>query len=230
MTLTRSNSEPLDRIDKDGIFLLVKHNLEKKRLRPEVRREQLVRSALSAFAEHGVSRATHSHVAKLSGISVPAVHSYFRTREDLQSAVLDVVEAYLIEIVTDSLCAAVPVAQALDTLATLFANEAHEKSDIIKVWLDWSTGVRANVWPRYLVLLGKLHAVAADLFERGKREGEIHPTLDVNATARLFIGGGHTLALMQFADVSDEDVKVFIDHLTRSVMAIGKSDPVSCDQ
>lgn len=204
--------------------------MDKKRLRPELRREQLVRCALGAFAEHGVSRATHSHVAKLSGVSVPAVHSYFRTREDLQSAVLEVVETYLIEIVTSSLHTEAPVTQALEKLATLFANEAHEKSDIIKVWLDWSTGVRAGVWPRYLLLLGKLHAVAADLFERGKREGEIHPTLDVDATARLFIGGGHTLALMQFADVSNEDVKVFIDHFTRSVIALGKSDPAQGDQ
>jgi TetR/AcrR family hemagglutinin/protease transcriptional regulator len=144
--------------------------------------------------------------------------------------VLDVVENFLIEIVTRSLSGDVPVVQALETLATVFANEAHEKSDIIKVWLDWSTGVRAGVWPRYLVLLGKLHAVAAKLFQRGKTEGALHPALDVDAAARLFIGGGHTLALMQFADVSDDDVKVFIDHFTRSVMAIGESDPVSCDQ
>lgn len=195
-------------------------NMEKRRLRPELRREQLIRCALGAFAEHGVSRATHSHVAKLSGISVPAIHSYFRTRRDLQSAVLDAVETYLIEIVTHSLSGDVPVKQALETLATVFGNEAHEKSDIIKVWLDWSTGVRTDVWPRYLVLLDKLHSVAIDLFERGKLIGDIHPSLNVNAAARLFIGGGHTLALMQFADVSEDDVKVFIDYLTQSVMSV----------
>ena len=73
------------------------------RLSPEARRAQLLECALAAFAEHGVARATHSHVAERAGVSVPAVHSYFRTRDDLVAAVLSEVEAYLLEIVSSSL-------------------------------------------------------------------------------------------------------------------------------
>jgi TetR/AcrR family hemagglutinin/protease transcriptional regulator len=189
-----------------------------KRLRPNERREQLLLCALSAFAENGVARATHSHVAKRAGVVTPTVHSYFRSREDLQSAVLGEVESYLIELVTESLSGEKTVSDALTTLATRFAKEAATKSDTIKVWLDWSTGVRDDVWPRYLTLLDNLHLLVQPVFQRGKRECVLDESFNVKAATRLFIGVGHTLALMQFANVSEQDTTIFMDQFIQSLM------------
>src|SRR5690606_8975199 len=97
------------------------------RLAPSARRAQLLECALAAFAEHGVARATHSHVAERAGVSVPAVHSYFRTREDLVAAVLDEVEAYLLDIVSSSLGGPKAVPEALEALAVNFSRDAIEK-------------------------------------------------------------------------------------------------------
>lgn len=199
----------------------LEHAVLKQRLRPNDRREQLLRCALAAFAQNGVARATHSHVAKLAGVAVPTVHSYFRTRDALVSAVLGEVEAYLIAIVRQSLNRRTTVENALTTLATRFAEDALAKPDIIKVWLDWSTGVRAGVWPRYLVLLEKLHAAARKVLARGKREGVLHANIDVRSVARLFIGGGHTVALMQFAGAKPTEMRVFVDHFIESILNIG---------
>src|SRR5690606_11654369 len=106
-----------------------------------------ISNTIAAFAEHGLGRATHSHVAKRAGVSVPAVHSYFRTRDDLVAAVLDEVEAFLLKLNSETLSnSQFGVREALELLATRFAREALEKPDIVKVWLDWSTGVRADVW------------------------------------------------------------------------------------
>lgn len=203
-------------------ILKYKHDLGKRRLKPDERRKQLTLCALKAFAENGVARATHSHVAKLAGVAIPTVHSYFRSREDLESAVLCEVENYLIKLVTDSLGGKKSVEEALTTLAMRFANDATTKSDIIKVWLDWSTGVRAGVWPRYLALLDKLHAITRPVFLRGKREGILSENLNVKAATRLFIGGGHTLALMQFAKVPSRDLAIYMDQFIQSLMNIGK--------
>ena len=65
------------------------------RLPPEQRRTQLLTCAIAAAAEHGLARVTHAHVAERAGVSVSAVHSYFRTRDDLVGATLAEVEAYL---------------------------------------------------------------------------------------------------------------------------------------
>ncbi len=197
------------------------------RLAPEARRAQLLECALAAFAENGVARATHSHVAERAGVSVPAVYSYFRTREDLVAAVLDEVEAYLLDIVSSSLGGPKPVSEALRTLAVNFARDATAKPDMIKVWLDWSTGVRADVWPRYMDVLERLHGIAQKVLERGKREGVIPPALNVKASARAYLGGGHTVALMQFSGAKPREFDAVIEHLVRSAMGISFDAPLS---
>ena len=196
------------------------------RLTPEARRAQLLDCALAAFAENGVARATHSHVAERAGVSVPAVHSYFRTRDDLVAAVLGEVEVYLLDIVSTSLGGSKTVAEALKTLAVRFAAAARENPDMIKVWLDWSTGVRADVWPQYMQLLEKLHRIARRVFSRGKREGLLPASLNVKAAARLYLGGGHTLALMQFADTSESEVEALIALIVTSIMAQAPDTPI----
>ncbi|MBX3504522.1 MAG: TetR/AcrR family transcriptional regulator [Parvibaculum sp.] len=191
------------------------------RLSPEIRRAQLLECALSAFADHGVARATHSHVAERAGVSIPTVHSYFRTREDLVAAVLGQVEVFLLDVVSDSLGGKGDVRAALTSLATRFAAAAHEKPDMIKVWLDWSTGVRADVWPHYMEVLEQLHDIAQKVFARGKREGRLPPALNARAAARIYLGGGHTVALMQFAGTSRRELDTLIDQLVSGVMCIG---------
>lgn len=190
------------------------------RLQPGERKAQLIECALAAFAEHGVARATHSHVAERAGVSVSAVHSYFRTREDLVSAVLGEVERYLIDIAVAALREEGSAYDALMTLATRFGRDALDRPDMIKVWLDWSTGVRADVWPRYLELLDRLSGFAQKVFSRGKKTGEIPESINVKAAARIYIGGGHTVALMQFAGTSRKELEILIDQLVRGVMGV----------
>lgn len=194
------------------------HQKQRTRLLPEERRAQLLACAVAAFAEHGVARATHSHVAERAGVSVSAVHSYFRTREDLVAAVLGEVEAFLVATTSGSLVPSLTVQEALVTLARRFARAATEQPDMIKVWLDWSTGVRADVWPHYIEILERLHDLAQKVFARGKREGLMPETLNVKAAARLYIGGGHTVALMQFAGAGRRELDIFIEQLVRGFM------------
>jgi TetR/AcrR family hemagglutinin/protease transcriptional regulator len=195
------------------------------RLQPEERRAQLLRCSLAAFAEYGIARATHSHVADRAGVSASAVYSYFRTRDDLVSATLGEVEAYLDGLLLTTLGGSLPVEQALMTLAERFTRDADEKPDMIKVWLDWSTGVGSDTWPRYLEVLDRLHEGAQKVFARGKRENVLPQSLDVKAAARIYIGGGHTVALMQFAGVQRADADKLIHQLVRGVMCIGLDEP-----
>lgn len=195
------------------------------RLSPEARRAQLLECAIAAFAEHGLARATHSHVAKRAGVSVPAVHSYFRTRDDLVTAVLDEVAAFLLKLNAETLSnSQLSVREALELLATRFAREALEKPDIIKVWLDWSTGVRADIWPRYMTVLDRLHGIAQKVFARGKREGVLSPDLNPKAAARVYLGAAHMVALMQFSGSgpSARELDTVIAHIVTGAMNMGR--------
>jgi TetR/AcrR family hemagglutinin/protease transcriptional regulator len=191
------------------------------RLSPDRRRAQLLACAIGAFAEHGVARATHSHVAERAGVSVSAVHSYFRTREDLVTATLGEVEAILMPIVQDLTMERLSVHASLSLMAAGFDRATRDRPDVIKVWLDWSTGFRADVWPRYLRMQERLHDVVRRVLARGKRQGVLSGGLNTKAAARLFVGGGHTVALSRLAGAGAQEIQILIDHLVRSVTSIG---------
>jgi len=217
----------LPSINKGSIVLTVQPAALRTRMPPEQRRAQLLACAIAAFAEHGVARATHAHVAERAGVSVSAVHSYFRAREDLVAAALGEVESRLMAIVSDPKIEAAAAHAALSMMVTGFDRAAREQPDVIKVWLDWSTGFRADVWPRYLRMQEKLHAAARRALTRGKRQGILSGQLNTRAAARLFVGGGHTVALMRFAGASQGEIEILIDHLIRSVTCIGLEARIS---
>ncbi len=192
------------------------------RLPPDQRRAQLLRCAIAAFAEHGIARATHAHVAERAEVSVSAVHSYFRTRDDLVAATLNEVESCLMDIIVNIDVQNSSVQETLSLMVKGFDKAAQEDPEMIKVWLDWSTGFRADVWPGYLRMQERLHAAVRKALSRGKRAGTLSPQLNTAAAARLFVGGGHTIALARFAGASRREIAILIDHLIKSIMAIGR--------
>ncbi len=67
-----------------------------------------------------------------------------------------------------------------------------------------------------MALLESCTVLHGGFFSRGKREGVLPASLNVKAAARLYLGGGHTLALMQFADASEPEVEALIARVPRS--------------
>jgi TetR/AcrR family transcriptional regulator, hemagglutinin/protease regulatory protein len=184
------------------------------RLPPADRRAQLVAHAIAACADHGIARATQAQVAARAGVSVSAVYSYFRTRADLVAAVLDAVAAAITAMVAAADAPGTPPVAALTTLARHTAAMAVEQPDTVRVWLDWSTGVRADVWPGYLLLQGRLQAHVRAILSR---DAPASPAL--SSAARLFVGGAHTLALLQFERVSEAELALFIASMVAGAMA-----------
>lgn len=154
-------------------------------------------------------------------MSVSAVHSYFRTREDLVMATLCEVEAILMVIVDSIDFERISVREALARMVGEFDRAAREDEDVIKVWLDWSTGFRADVWLAYLRMQERVQAAVQKALTRGKRQGVLSERLNTRAAARLFVGGGRTVALTRFAGASEREIEVLIEHLIASVLCIG---------
>jgi TetR/AcrR family hemagglutinin/protease transcriptional regulator len=189
------------------------------RLAPDDRRAQLLGHAIACFAEHGIARATQAQVAARAAVSVSAVYSYFRTRADLVAAVLETVESRIVTMVEAALATPAPPVLTLTRLATHTADMAVEQPDVVRVWLDWSTGVRADVWPAFLLLQGRLRALVETILRTIGNDGLPPPDQQVASAARLFVGGAHTLALMRFEAVSTAELALFIDQMVAGVVA-----------
>jgi len=188
------------------------------RLSPDDRRAQLVMHAVACFADHGIARAPQAQVAERAEVSVSAVYSYFRTRADLVDAVLETVAATIVAMVEQAVATPGAPLAVLTELATRTADMAVHEPDTVRVWLDWSTGVRADVWPHFLLLQRRLQALVAAVLVRGRDDVALATDVEIKSAARLFVGGAHTLALMRFEDVDVAELGVFIDQMVGGVL------------
>ena len=196
---------------------------KKLRLHPKDRKKQLDYFLIMAVAQHGISRVTHSHVCKLAGVSVSTVHFYYKRRKDLVYAAIKQVEDFLIEMFATNLDQDSDV-DALTDLAAAFVKEGFENPDLIKVWLDWSSGINQSVWRDYQNLLGKLHESVRKVLARGKKRKMLPKDFNTMAATRLYIGSGHTLQLLVFDGASKRDISIFQKNMLRAIFHSG--DPI----
>lgn len=190
------------------------------RLDPERRREQLLKCAVGVIAKHGLSRATQSQVAKSAGISVSAVYSYFRTREDLVRATLAEVESILMNMVTTIVANKKASHDELVELARAFTATTSVNPEFAKVWLQWSTAVDTPFWQSFMTFREKLLDLIGASLERAKRDGVAPKDLNTKAGAVLFISAGQTLAFMRFTEASELETDNFIKQVVGGALGI----------
>lgn len=189
------------------------------RLPPADRKAELLGHAIGCFADHGLARATQAQVAARAGVSVSAVYSYFRTRADLVAAVLHHVETAIEAMVDAATAASGPADAVLTDLAQQTAGMAATQPDLVRVWLDWSAGVRAETWPRFLDLQRRLQGRVATILARSPDAPADPSDPRLASAARLFVGGAHTLALMHFERVAELERRIFITQMVGGSLA-----------
>ena len=198
-----------------------KAHSRRKRLAPDARRSQLLACAMTVFARRGLGRAGHAEIAREAGVSVSTVFVYFPTREALVEAVLEEVARFLVEMARTTHDASHPAPEVLKAHVRAFTDSADSRPDYVRVWLDWSTAIREDVWPRYLELQDQVVEIVVATIVRGQREESIAADVDPASDARLLIGSAHMLAQMKFTHQAAEDVDRFIETLVRATLGKG---------
>ncbi len=176
---------------------------------------QLLECALAVFARRGLSGAHHAEIAEQAGVSVSTVFVYFPTREKLVVAVLDEVERFLIDMAERAHDSAEPAAEVFRTHLAAFAASVNTHRNHARVWLDWSTAIREEVWPRYMKFQERIVRTLTATIERGQREGDVAPTVDPEGDARLIVASAQMIAQMTFTEQSEAK----IDHFMETVLA-----------
>jgi TetR/AcrR family hemagglutinin/protease transcriptional regulator len=194
------------------------------RLPPAERRAQLVDSALRVFSQRGLGATRHADVAAAAGVSLPAVFHYFATREALVRAVLDEIERFYLTMMREAVQATTG-ASARDTLLAhgrAFAHSVHTHPDHARVWLDWSTAVRDQLWRRYLVLSRQVDRGVTATIRRGKGDGSVAADVVPDDAARLFVAAAYAVMQMKLSKLSDVQVERFLVSAVRAV--VGRAD------
>lgn len=190
----------------------------RRRLSPEARRAELLTAALAVFATRGLGEARHAEIAEAAGVSVATVFFYFPTREALVAAVLDEVARFLLGMATDVHAGQGPADEVLLAHLRAFTNSVDSSPHHTRVWLDWSTAVREQVWQRYLDFIDRMLAIVRGTLERGQREGSISRASEADDQARLLVGSAHMISLMKFSGAPAEKVEHFVGALLEAVL------------
>jgi TetR/AcrR family hemagglutinin/protease transcriptional regulator len=190
------------------------------RLPPAARRAQLVESALRAFARRGLGATRHADVATTAGVSLPAVFHYFATREALVGAVLDEIERFYLTMMQDAVraTAGAPARETLLAHGRAFARSVDTHPEHARVWLDWSTAVRDQLWRRYLVLSRQVDRGVTATVRRGKGDGSVAADVVPEDAARLFVASAYAVVQMKLSELSDGKVERFLASAVRAVV------------
>ena len=190
------------------------------RLSPADRRAQLLEAAIEAFARRGLARAGHAEIAEACGVSVATAFVYFPTREALVDAVLDELERVALEICDECYADGASAPEAIRRNVRAILDLAEGRPAYGLIWLDWSTAVRDDVWPRYLEFQGRVVERIADAIRRGRAAGNVRTKEEPETCARLIIGSTQMLAQMMFASEPRPRVEAFADAVIDLALAI----------
>jgi AcrR family transcriptional regulator len=155
-------------------------------------RDRIVAAALRVFGEKGYRRSTVQDVVRESGLSVGAIYTYFRSKDELFLASCDLSSgAGLAELAT-RLAAGRTTLDRLRIAIDVYLDSIDEfqgmpgQATLIQAWAeaDQEPGVREMLVRRreQLVGAGRL------LLEEGVQRGELPAWLDLDAFARGYIG------------------------------------------
>ena len=154
------------------------------RLSPEKRKQQLLDFALDVFARRGIGRAGHADIAEMANVSVATVFNYFPTREALVEQVLSQVENRFSLLLSECLGSQdKPLASRLTCITHHLIDAVIGQQDWLKVWFEWSTSVRDEIWPQFVDDNKENLKHIADMFAQGIDNNELATELSAKELA-----------------------------------------------
>ncbi|CAM3109545.1 TetR/AcrR family transcriptional regulator [Moritella viscosa] len=196
------------------------------RLSPEARREQLMQCAIEVFSKRGLGRAGHAEIAELAQVSVATVFNYFSSREQLVDSVLIQIEDFFSSMVRKSFIdlAGQPsksAHQAIHDYLADFVEAAINNPQFTYIWLEWSSSIREDTWPRYLALLDNNIAIISNKIEPAIASGEINTYLTTTEFARSLSNQGYMILQLvnQPQAMDKESIIEFLEKYVTSALA-----------
>ena len=154
-------------------------------------RDRIVASAIRVFTERGYG-ATIQDVVRDSGLSVGAIYTYFKSKEELFLECCEVMTSGSLETLGGMLAGKSTTAERLATATAFYLDSIDEAPEggpgLVTLVQAWAV---ADGEPRIREMLGRRRerfvGAGQVLLREGIARGELPSWLDVDATARAYI-------------------------------------------
>jgi TetR/AcrR family transcriptional repressor of nem operon len=154
-------------------------------------RDRIIQAAVTVFSEKGYHRATISDVVRRSGLSVGAIYTHFKNKEELFLHSCDLISGQGLDEMAVRLAPLTSSADRLRAAVAYYVETIDEFEDapgqvgLVRAWAEAGEepGVREMLVRRRERLVG----AAQLLIQEGISRGELPSSLDVDAIARGFM-------------------------------------------
>jgi AcrR family transcriptional regulator len=154
-------------------------------------RDRIIHAAVTVFSDKGYHRATISDVVQRSGLSVGAIYTHFRNKEELFLQSCDLISGQGLDQLAIRLAPLTSSAERLRAAVAYYVETIDEFEDapgqvgLVRAWAEAGeeTGVREMLVRRRERLVG----AAQLLIREGIARGELPSWVDVDALARGFM-------------------------------------------
>ncbi|USD64845.1 TetR/AcrR family transcriptional regulator [Vibrio sp. SCSIO 43136] len=186
------------------------------RLSPQKRKEQLLDIAIEVFARRGIGRGGHADIAEIAQVSVATVFNYFQTREDLVDEVLGQVENHYHAFVSENIDPDSSAESNLDHFTTQVINAALAGENWLKVWFEWSSSTREEVWPLFLSCNENSRKRLEAMFESAQNRGEVCDKHEPSVLTHML----HGICYSLFVQANRNPDSAYLNQVKQSFLAM----------
>ena len=191
------------------------------RLTPEQRKKQLLEIALQVSAARGLGKAGHSDIAQKTGVAVATVFHYFKTKDVLIVEIVREVEAQLIKELNDiHLQSSKTCYEKMTEHVSFLLGLVENKPELLKVYLEWSTAIRSEVWIEYLNFQQKILTLISGSIKTGKQSGELMAHVDENRTDKMVFSIFQWALVMSYQETPSIDLKLHVEESLKTILPL----------
>jgi len=148
---------------------------ERRRLRPDLRRQQILEAAVRIFYEQGYEAASLRDLAERVGINKATVYHYFESKEDILYHIVDRVGGELLEGVREAFEAGGPPLEMLERMIRFQIGYMEHHVEEIKVLVEEKKSLRPDLYKHVRRTEAEILRLYKEVLERCVRAGRVRP-------------------------------------------------------
>ena len=153
------------------------------------REERIIEAACKVIKRSGFAQARIADIAAEADISYGLVYHYFRSKEELFDAILDLWWGGLYEALDDARKQELPIREKLSSVITYFLDQYRERPDLVHIFVSEISRSTPNLTPERLGSFKKLMAYTESIIADAQKNGQLRGDIKARYLNYYFLSG-----------------------------------------
>jgi len=193
------------------------------------KRSEIAQKAIEVLAKRGFQATTIQEIADAAGLGKGTVYHYFKTKEEILSAVS---EEIFHEMERSFGAALLRIDKPMEKLSALIEEALHVTEDVEHLFIVytelWLMNIRGNKYNDYMSVIKNLHNdlknLTAGMIDEGKKQGLWNKDTDSDALAAYLVASFDGVVVHYMMDKGNFDIRRVTKEFIRFVLRQGKPE------